>query len=204
MIVNHLFPTAVAQFTYDKGFTEDEVKFLTTRETRTNMGNITSIDNYILKQECLSNIKEFCDASVNEYFQLVHQPKYDVKPYITQSWVNYTEPGQYHHKHEHPNSIISGVLYIEADIKFDKIFFYNEKYKQIKIPSKEFNLYNSDSWWLEVKTCTLMLFPSNLTHMVATVESSENRTRRTSLAFNTFLKGNLGDELELTALNLGD
>jgi uncharacterized protein (TIGR02466 family) len=204
MIVHNLFPTPVAYFNYDKGFTEDEVKYLTTQEMRANMGNITSVDNFILKQECLSNLKEFCDASVNEYFQAMYQPKYDVKPYITQSWVNYTEPGQFHHKHEHPNSFISGVLYIEADEKFDKIYFYRDKYKQIKVTEKEFNIYNSTSWWLSVKTCNLMLFPSDLTHMVATVEDSENRTRRTSLAFNTFLKGNLGDELELTALNLGD
>jgi hypothetical protein len=35
-----------------------------------------------------------------------------VTPYITQSWLNYTETNQYHHKHEHPNSLVSGVFYV--------------------------------------------------------------------------------------------
>ena len=34
---------------------------------------------------------------------------------ITQSWINFTKKGEYHHPHAHPNSLISGVFYVEAD-----------------------------------------------------------------------------------------
>jgi hypothetical protein len=203
MIIHHLFPTPVTFFNLDRGFTKKELEFLLNQETRTNEGNVTSTDNYILtKNECMSDLKDFVDKCVDEYFQNMFQPKYDVKPYVTISWVNYTEPGQWHHKHAHPNSIISGVLYIEADDAVDKIHFFNDKYNRIEVPAKEHNIYNSASWWLTVKTCNLILFPSSLTHMVS--RTDEKSKRRTSLAFNTFLKGNLGEEIGLTALNLGD
>jgi len=61
-------------------------------------------------------------------------------------------------------------------------------------------LYNSESWWFEVGTGDLLLFPSSLTHMVETVQEDE----RISLSFNTFPVGYVGDESSLTALHLKD
>jgi uncharacterized protein (TIGR02466 family) len=121
--------------------------------------------------------------------------------YITQSWANYTEQGQFHHKHAHPNSFISGVFYVQSDNAKDRIYFYKDGYSQLKVPPKEWNLYNSDSWWFEAITGRLVLFPSSLTHMVVAVESEKTRV---SLSFNTFLKGYVGSEDELTGLRLGD
>jgi hypothetical protein len=54
-------------------------------------------------------------------------------PYITQSWANYTKKNQYHHTHEHPNSFISGVLYINANEAHDKITMHKKSYQQIKV-----------------------------------------------------------------------
>jgi hypothetical protein len=54
---------------------------------------------------------------------------------LTQSWLNYTKPGQFHHKHAHPNSFISGVLYMKAARQRDKIYFYKDGYKQISLPT---------------------------------------------------------------------
>ena len=126
-------------------------------------------------------------------------PQDNVKLEITQSWINYTKTGQYHHKHAHPNSVISGVFYIQASKEIDKLFFYNESYQQIKIVPKEFHVYNSESWWLPVETGQLLLFPSSLTHMVATTSGEDDRI---SMSFNTFYKGKLGDEVALTGLTL--
>jgi predicted 2-oxoglutarate/Fe(II)-dependent dioxygenase YbiX len=58
-------------------------------------------------------------------------------------------------------------------------------------------MYNSDTWWLGVKTYDIVLFPSNLTHSVDSVTSDETRI---SLAFNSFIKGVLGDKAELSEL----
>jgi uncharacterized protein (TIGR02466 family) len=115
--------------------------------------------------------------------------------------VNYTKPGEYHHKHAHPNSFISGVFYIQSDAEKDKIYFYKDGYQQIKVPAADWNEWNSESWWFEAVTGKLILFPSSLTHMVETVQSEQTRI---SLSFNTFLSGYIGDENDLTGLRIGE
>jgi len=194
-----LFPTPVSIFEIDLPLTEEELDCIKNQETRDNTGNTTSVDNYLFKLPELSRISEFCDRALIQYYSEIYSPKEEVVPYITQSWANYTAKGQYHHKHEHPNSFISGVFYVQTTQDLDKIYFFKSGYERLKITIKDWNLYNSDSWWLPAETGKLLLFPSNLTHMVETVESDETRI---SISFNTFLKGYVGDELSLTALHL--
>lgn len=193
-----LFPTAVGKFTLDREFTKQEYKFVEEQERRPNMGNQTSVNNYVLKEKPMKKLSDFLAESANKYFQEVYRPKDNVKLYITQSWLNYTGTCQYHHKHAHPNSFISGVFYINADPTKDRIYFYgHESYKQIKLEPAEYNYYNSESWWLEAGTGILYLFPSSLTHMVPTINHEETRI---SLSFNTFLKGTIGENHSLTEL----
>jgi uncharacterized protein (TIGR02466 family) len=118
---------------------------------------------------------------------------------MTQSWLNFTKPGEFHHKHAHPNSLISGVYYFNADKENDKIYFYDDEYQRIKIQPKDWNYHNSKSWWYPVGTGDLVIFPSELTHMVDVTTSKETRI---SLAFNVFAKGVFGQEEHLTALYL--
>ena len=198
MRTHSLFPTAVTFFEH-KGITEKEIKFLTEQETRNNTGNTTSIDTNILNNKEMKKLKQFIEKSLKEYFKNIYMPKKDVEPYITQSWCNYTKEGQYHHKHAHPNSFVSGVFYVQADRTKDKIYFYKDDYQRIDLPAKEYNPFNSKSWWFETGTNDLVLFPSNLTHMVEKVVGNE----RISLSFNTFLKGYIGENLELTGLHIG-
>ena len=199
MIINNLFPTAVGSFELGRDLSKLEQKFLFNLETRPNQGNVTSANNYVLRDNRLSSLRLFLNNSLQEYFQATMSPQDNVKLEITQSWINYTKTGQYHHKHTHPNSVISGVFYIQASKEIDKLFFYNESYQQIKIVPKEFHVYNSESWWLPVETGRLLLFPSSLTHMVATTSGEDDRI---SMSFNTFYKGKLGDEVALTGLTL--
>jgi uncharacterized protein (TIGR02466 family) len=147
----------------------------------------------------LPEIKTFIELGIKSYVDNILIPKHPLNFYITQSWLNYTSKGQFHHKHNHPNSILSGVFYFSADASRDKIILYNEKYKQITIPTKQFNLYNSETWWFAVKTGSLVIFPSHLTHMVEQIVSDDTRV---SLAFNVFANGYFGDEDSLTALHI--
>jgi uncharacterized protein (TIGR02466 family) len=149
----------------------------------------------------MAGLHEFIQSCVTEYFQTTVVPRNKVSLRITQSWFNYSKPGEWHHKHAHPNSFISGVLYMKAAKDSDKIFFHNDSYKQLQIPPSEFNLYNSNTWWLPVETGKLMLFPSSFVHSVEPVQANDTRI---SLAFNTFLVGYVGDENELTGLHLGN
>jgi uncharacterized protein (TIGR02466 family) len=199
VIIHNLFPIPIGSFQLDREFTQDELDFIKGQETRPNQGNVTSKDNNLFDREELKDLACQVQCIINEYFDAIYKPKNDVKLYVTQSWSNYTKPGEYHHKHAHPNSFVSGVLYINSDPEKDKIYFYREGYQQIKLPPSEWNLYNSESWWFEVKPGQIYLFPSSTTHMVQTTESADTRV---SIAFNTFLKGYIGEDVDLTGLHL--
>ena len=192
-----IFPTAVARFELGREHTAKEIAFVNRQKTYNNEGNTTSNDRYVLRKDAMTGMREFVEASVNDYLQSVYAPKNEVNLRITQSWLNYCKPGQWHHKHAHPNSFISGVLYMKASRERDKIHFYRDGYQQIKLPTNNWNLHNSESWWFEVGAGDLILFPSHLTHMVTTVQEE-----RVSLSFNTFPVGYVGEEESMTALHL--
>jgi uncharacterized protein (TIGR02466 family) len=196
--IHNLFPTAVGFAELNRPLSDEELFFVRQLETRQNTGNTTSTDNFVLRSPVLTSLRSFIEDSVAEYFKATTNPKHDVTLRVTQSWVNYSEPGQYHHKHAHPNSFISGVFYIQTNPN-DKIYFYRSGWQQIKFPPAEWNTYNSESWWYEAVAGKLILFPSSLEHMVPTVEGD---VVRISLSFNTFPVGMVGEEVDLTALRL--
>ena len=129
----------------------------------------------------------------------INDAKDDTQVYITQSWINYNEENQYHHLHSHPNSYISGVFYINADEHVDSINFNNKEHLTIQPVTKKFNIWNSKNWWFPVKKRMLVLFPSSTNHNVFQKKDSDLRI---SLAFNTFVRGNIGSNIKLNELKL--
>ena len=192
-----LFPTPVAFFDLGFELTEEERTFLLNQERRPNEGNQSSVDNYLLDKPELVRLSDRVQECIDEYVNDVW--KADIEAYVTQSWLNWTKPGQWHHKHAHQNSLYSGVLYIDVENDRDRISFYQDGYQQLKPRYKEWNRWNSSSWWLPVKTGSIILFPSSLTHMVETVPGEVIGKERISLAFNTFAK-QIGDNKDLTEL----
>jgi len=199
MEIQNMFPIPLAFFDLDRNFKKSELSFLMNQETRPNTGNTTSKDFLILQNSKVKQLNIFVQSCVDKYFQEIYCPLHDVKLRITQSWLNYTKPGEYHHKHEHPNSLVSGVFYIDANEELDKIVFFKNKYEQIDIRPKNWNMYNSKTWWFSVKTGKLILFPSSFTHCV---ESKQGDNLRVSLSFNTFPVGQIGENLDMTGLYL--
>tara|TARA_R100001443_G_scaffold1132_1_gene4379 strand:- start:1221 stop:1847 length:627 start_codon:yes stop_codon:yes gene_type:complete len=201
-IIHSIFPIPIYTTKMNRGFTKQELQFVKEQKKHciNNQGNINTKDNYILNRKQFKNIKKFLDKCCKDYLDTIICPKNNVKLYITQSWLNYTEANQYHHRHEHPNSVVSGVLYFDSDIKNDKILFTSSKgYQQIKpkIDNTKWNLWNSGTWFFSVETGNLFMFPSSTTHQV---ESKKGTNTRISLAFNTFYKGTVGSNSELTEL----
>jgi uncharacterized protein (TIGR02466 family) len=199
--INGIFPTPIYISKVDRKLTPLELKFVdkNKKDFYKNDGNITSKNNYILNQKPFANIKKELDLKVQDYFSKIISPVNKITPYITQSWLNYTETNQYHHKHAHPNSLVSGVFYINCHKEHDKIKFFNDNYRTIKLEVKDWNMWNSESWWFSVKTGDVILFPSSLTHMV---ETKQGDNTRISLAFNVFIKGTIGNNKNLTELIL--
>jgi uncharacterized protein (TIGR02466 family) len=200
-IINSIFPTPIYLSKLNREFSNIELSFIdkTKLDVYKNEGNTTSNDVSILDNKEFKNLKEELDLRIQDYFNKVISPSNNITPYITQSWLNYTETNQFHHKHAHPNSLVSGVLYINCHEEHDKIKFFNDKYQTIKPEIKEWNIWNSESWWFSVKTGDLILFPSSLTH---SVETKQGNNTRISLAFNVFIKGVVGNNKSLTELKL--
>ena len=198
--VTGIFPVPIYQTILNREISTEEKNFFNKLERTKNSYNYNSKNNYVLDEEPLSTLKEELFLRVEDYFQKIITPKTNVLPYITQSWVNWTKKGEEHHKHAHSNSLFSGVFYIDADEEYDSIkFFKRHTYESLSIEPYEYHLFNSESWTFKVKTGDIILFPSSLGHLV---ESKIGDNLRTSLSFNTFIKGTIGVDVELTELKL--
>lgn len=182
MQLHNLFPVPIAIVEMDRKLNDQELSFIYGLEKRPNMGNSASVNNMVLCDPALASLKVFCEQAVNQYFESTANPKNKVNISITQSWLNYSEHGQYHHKHLHHNSYISGVFFVQTNDD-DRIYFYKDGWEPFKFLVKEWNLYNSESWWFEANAGKLIIFPSSLTHSVPEVQGS---TTRISLGFDTF------------------
>ncbi len=199
--LNLLFPIPVMVGKLDRDFTEEELSVIQEHKNHlmANYGNKSTINAYILDMLELKELKDYLTTFLNHYLQEIYIPKYPLEAYITQSWLNYTEEGQYHHLHSHPNSFISGVIYINASRDKDSIKFHNPSTKQIAIAAKQYNTVNGDAWGRTVESKEIVLFPSYLPH---SVEKTDTDITRVSLAFNSFLRGTLGENLRYNELKL--
>jgi uncharacterized protein (TIGR02466 family) len=167
-------------------------------------GNFSSKETNILELESYKTIKDRIIAGLNEYVNDVLHVEDRHEFYITQSWLNVNPPGSAHHRHNHSNSLISGVYYIDTS-EHDSITFISQNYQTItnnptiQINVSEYTLANSNSWQLPVKNNLIVYFPSTTLHEVADNTGDKNRI---SLAFNCFVKGNFGSTKNLNELNL--
>jgi uncharacterized protein (TIGR02466 family) len=118
--------------------------------------------------------------------------------YITESWLNKTEKGQSHHRHWHPNSVISGVVYLAGDPESGHLRFITSQYNTLEFEIAETNIYNAKSWASPGIPGSIILFPSNLEHLV---DEYQGDIPRISMSFNTFVKGKINN-LPLTRLSV--
>ena len=203
--INAVFPIPVYIVKRDTNLTsreEEEIRKIIEEGMHKNIGNFTSDNSYIFSADKLKKLKQFCEQQIKIYVEQTINPKEKLDFYITQSWLNITKPGGYHHEHYHQNSIISGVFYIST-VENDKIMFGDPNFRIkeiIKLETKEFNFWNAPAWFFSSNNNELILFPSWLNHSVEPNEKAT--TDRISLSFNTFVKGTLGDHGEATELIL--
>jgi uncharacterized protein (TIGR02466 family) len=197
-----LFPTPIYRNQIGRNFTEKEINHINGLDQRQSHGNFVSEEQYVLDDPNLLDIKTFLQEKTESFFESVYKPKNQIELRITQSWVNYSYPGQNHHIHRHPNSFLSGVLYVNSWEEIDKIWFFNERFSQITVEPIEHNCFNSGSWWFPVTTGDIIIFPSHQYHYVESVKSCQYRDARISLAFNTFLVGKIGNYHTSTELIL--
>tara|TARA_R100000306_G_scaffold1901_1_gene4825 strand:+ start:97 stop:705 length:609 start_codon:yes stop_codon:yes gene_type:complete len=201
MIIHQLFPEPLYFSSLERVLTQEELKIFNEhkKKTRKNDGNTTSSDSYVLEHKVLKNLKKDLHTKVMDYFDKVVCTN-NITPYITQSWINYTESDQFHLMHFHPNSLVSGIFYVSADKKVDTVTF-RKSYldDKIKLNATKYNIFNSSTCTYPVETGNILFFRSSLGHGV---DKKKGNNIRISLSFNIFIKGTIGDSKALTELIL--
>jgi uncharacterized protein (TIGR02466 family) len=194
-----IFPTPIGIFNLKRELNENEKKELNKISMEENIGNSTSIESYVLENKNFCNLKKDILVFVNNFINDTYQPVLNnITPYITQSWINKSKQNEFHHAHSHQNSFLSGVLYLENEKNvLNCISFKKPTYEQIFIETKNIEL--QQQIVMKFNKHDIVIFPSHLPHHVPMV--IDNITR-TSLAFNIFLKGNLGFNKSKTELIL--
>ncbi len=198
-----IFPNPVMRANIERNFTNDEKKFFKKMQaaSHVNVLNTRSDNTCVLDAPEMRRIRSFIEEHVNQFAWRVFSadPKHEF--YITQSWLNYTKQGQAHHRHIHTNSLISGVLYINSKTEVDAINFHRHSAAQVQIlmSDDQVNEYNAPAERFSVGTGDLIIFPSNITH---SVDQTTGDHTRISLAFNAFVRGELGSEELLNRLSI--
>lgn len=201
-ILHSAFPIPIAKSKLNRKFSREEAKEIEkiAKNCRDNQHNIVSSSSFIFRDFLgLKDLESFIYKHIKKYADTTLSIRGDNQSLeITQSWLNITNSGQQHHRHEHPNSIVSGVFYINT-IKDDSIIFYNPNHKIYKHLSLSHEKGEPDSYnnglKMGITAGELILFPSWLEHSVDINNTNESRI---SIAFNTKLKGQFGHEKFLT------
>jgi uncharacterized protein (TIGR02466 family) len=154
----------------------------------TNKGECTP-DNLHTRKE-FQNLIEFVTPYVNSFAdEIIGINPEDLT--LSCVWSNTHYNGSKHQPHVHPNSFLSGVLYINHDpecVEQGNIYFCDPR------PAKDMvhadyvrdSIFSDRDIWIEPKLGRLVLFPSWLQH--GTHEYvTESKTPRISIAFNYVL-----------------
>lgn len=155
-----------------------------------------SYNTHVLESLALKKIKNEIQNHINNYTHEILQAHDDIDFYITNSWVTMHEVGDYAPSHIHSNSLLSGTVYINIPNDDDSLFEFTapESYRVFEMfrpKIKSFNMWNSTTSCFKPETGNIFLFPSALSH--GTTKMTSTTEKRYCLAFNIFIKGELGD-----------
>jgi uncharacterized protein (TIGR02466 family) len=178
-----------------------QIEFIKNLKMTTNPENMISENLYIFEEPELKSIKEAIQEVLDIYAREVLCIPQQI--YVTQSWSLICKSNMGMHSHSHSNSILSGSLYYcelptpPAGMVFTRF----DSYQQIDLPpdTQKRNIYNSPINRVVPRQNDVLLFSSRLTHLV---EPNQSAQPRYSIAFNTFVKGTLGNLRAVTELKL--
>jgi uncharacterized protein (TIGR02466 family) len=203
-IINFL-PLSVYEFTGDEALIDRIASTVADLPTKKNVINIISESDLFYDAE----LHDWFNSCIEEAKENLYIPK-EVKLEITSCWANTTKKLQQHHRHTHPNSFMSGILYLSEDHSGGLTEFMTD------------NLWWDNFRWLifenspGVRTINqkytpqkgkLLLFPSSLMHGVTAVM---DKSARYTISFNTFFSGTISDSqkrrirLELKSKSVAD
>jgi len=160
---------------------------------------------HILDKPQLKLLKTKIQKAINYFAYNVLDVSEDVIFSIETSWINQYKQGEHNMLHNHTNSILSGVYYIDfppnsGNITFSKTNLYNNIFPCAVTPQlkgKNNNQYTLSGYEIVPETGNVLIFPSFLHHGVPPNPTKQDRY---SLAFNTFIRGEIGHGPSLVKL----
>lgn len=134
-------------------------------------------------------IHEWFQKCVDTVFFDLKLPKTFKNITITESWANKTGKNEGHHEHHHPNSYLSGVLFLTDNPSMYTVFknrnlWYSDDFlfdNYVHDTDYGFSQYNQFNQKTEAGT--LILFPSKLRHFVT---NNLDENEKYSIAFNSY------------------
>jgi uncharacterized protein (TIGR02466 family) len=187
-----ILPQHIYAFDYP-GSTEELVDLVKTLPINANTNNFKSDEAFLLEREEFASLKKWCMECVDE---LCEDVGFGFKLKITQSWFNRADEGMWHHRHAHPNALISGIFYLTPSgsstwFSMDSIWpnasqgpvSYLPFYSWLPKPNMEVIHQHPTT------PGQLVLFPAWLDH---SVNEHDLPDPRYTIAFNTFPTGDLG------------
>jgi uncharacterized protein (TIGR02466 family) len=186
--------------------------YLNSNQDLISYGNNSAIFGHKSQDDCVldrpecTKLKEFIVNNLETFSDQVMAWE-DTEFKITQSWISYKNPGEYHASHYHPNSVLSGVYFFQdhADdvqpLTVHRPSILCQLMAQFAPdidPAK--NEHSGFTWAqfnIQPKKGLLVIFPSWLNHSVP-----ENTTSalRKSLAFNSVPSNTVGSVFSSTKL----
>ena len=186
-----LFATAIYKNKLNITLTNNELSAIyDLNSSKQILGTKLSDDKFILERLELQRLKNTLLDEIKEYFNNVMGYEFEI--YITNSWCNIAGHNEGQTLHNHANSVISGVFYLDVDRSQPSITFVNPTPPfLLNMRSNQYNMFNSLEFDIPLEDNYVIIFPSQCFHYVKSNPTTNNRV---SIAFNTFVKGNIGVE----------
>ncbi|MBX2847431.1 MAG: 2OG-Fe(II) oxygenase family protein [Acidiferrobacterales bacterium] len=196
-----LFMEPIFRANVQSAISAEQIEFIKNLKMVRNQTNLISENLYIFEEPELASIKDAVQEALDYYAKNVMG--IDQQLYVTQSWSLVNNPTIGMHGHSHSNSVVSGSLYF-CDIPNPSpkmIFDRHRGYQQLQLlpDADKRNIYNTSINAVEPKVGEVVLFSSSLQHLVEPNMSNEDRY---SIAFNTFIRGTLGNFRDVSELKL--
>jgi len=199
--VQPLFSVPLFRADISDAISPQQVEFIKSLQMNTNQVNLISENLYIFDLPELKSIKSAIQEALNSYAGQVMG--IDQKLSVTQSWSLTNPPGVGMHGHSHSNSLVSGSFYYAPlpEPPARMIFQRHSGYRQIELNPEQGkrNIFNTNMNVVEPKTGEVVMFPSNLTHLV---EANGSNEPRHAIAFNSFVRGKIGSFRDVSELNV--
>ena len=199
--VQPLFAEPIFRADLGGAITPSQVDFIKSLKMVSNETNLISENTYIFEAPELASIKKAIQEILDVYAKEVMAiPQ---RLYVTQSWSLLNPPKVGMHAHSHSNSIVSGSLYFTdlPDPPARMVFTRHRTYRQLDLQptAGPTSIYNAPTSTVTPRKNEVLLFSSDLTHMV---EANASDQPRYSIAFNTFVRGKLGGYRNISELVL--